>query len=69
MTSPRVNLDGVEVSPDHFINGRRVDSSHTFEDRSPLDWSWKLADVARGTTLKPTKPSARLWTPSRRGRR
>jgi betaine-aldehyde dehydrogenase/5-carboxymethyl-2-hydroxymuconic-semialdehyde dehydrogenase len=52
MTSPRVNLDGVEVSPDHFINGRRVDSSHTFEDRSPLDWSWKLADVARGTTLE-----------------
>jgi betaine-aldehyde dehydrogenase/5-carboxymethyl-2-hydroxymuconic-semialdehyde dehydrogenase len=52
MTSPRVNLDGVDVSPDHFINGRRVDSSHTFEDRSPLDWSWKLADVARGTTLE-----------------
>ena len=23
-------------------------SPTTFEDRSPLDWSWKLADVARG---------------------
>ena len=23
-------------------------SPTTFEDRSPLDWSWKLADIARG---------------------
>ena len=23
-------------------------SAQTFEDRSPLDWSWKLADIARG---------------------
>jgi betaine-aldehyde dehydrogenase/5-carboxymethyl-2-hydroxymuconic-semialdehyde dehydrogenase len=52
MTSPRVNVDGVDVSPDHFINGRRVASKHTFEDRSPLDWTWKLADVARGTSLE-----------------
>jgi betaine-aldehyde dehydrogenase/5-carboxymethyl-2-hydroxymuconic-semialdehyde dehydrogenase len=52
MITSRVNVDGVDVSPDHFINGRRVASKHTFEDRSPLDWSWKLADVARGTTLE-----------------
>ncbi len=52
MISPRVNVDGVDVSPDHFINGRRVASKHTFEDRSPLDWSWKLADVARGTAYE-----------------
>jgi acyl-CoA reductase-like NAD-dependent aldehyde dehydrogenase len=38
----------VEVSVDHFINGQRVASAHTFEDRSPLDWSLKLADVSRG---------------------
>ena len=38
----------VEVSVDHFINGRRVASAHTFEDRSPLDWNLKLADVSRG---------------------
>ncbi|MGI9029343.1 MAG: aldehyde dehydrogenase family protein [Ilumatobacteraceae bacterium] len=36
------------VSPDHLIGGARVSSPRTFEDRSPLDWSWKLADVARG---------------------
>lgn len=52
MTSPRIDVDGVGVSPDHYINGRRISSKHTFEDRSPLDWSWKLADVARGTALE-----------------
>lgn len=44
----RVNVAGVEVSPDHFIDGVRVGSTRTFEDRSPLDWTMKLADVARG---------------------
>lgn len=44
----RVDVDGVSVSACHYIDGERVDSSRTFEDRSPLDWSWKLADVARG---------------------
>jgi betaine-aldehyde dehydrogenase/5-carboxymethyl-2-hydroxymuconic-semialdehyde dehydrogenase len=38
----------VEVSVDHYIGGRRVASAATFEDRSPLDWSLKLADVSRG---------------------
>jgi betaine-aldehyde dehydrogenase/5-carboxymethyl-2-hydroxymuconic-semialdehyde dehydrogenase len=38
----------VEVSTDHFIGGRRIGSPTTFEDRSPLDWSVTLADVARG---------------------
>ena len=48
MISSRVDVDGVSVSPDHFIEGRRLASPRTFEDRSPLDWTWKLADVARG---------------------
>ncbi len=48
MSETRIKVDGVDVSPDHFINGVRVSSSQTFEDRSPLDWSWKLADIARG---------------------
>ena len=39
------------VSPDHFIGGKRVASPETFEVRSPLDWDWKLADVARGDAL------------------
>jgi betaine-aldehyde dehydrogenase/5-carboxymethyl-2-hydroxymuconic-semialdehyde dehydrogenase len=41
-------VEGVAVSPDHLIGGERVPSPATFEDRSPLDWSWKLADIARG---------------------
>ena len=47
-SSPTVDVAGVPVSPDHLIGGCRVPSPTTFEDRSPLDWSWKLADVARG---------------------
>ena len=46
--SGRVDIDGVSVSTDHFIGGVRVSSERTFEDRSPLDWDWKLADIARG---------------------
>ena len=46
--SSRALVEGVEVSPDHLIGGQRVPSPDTFEDRSPLDWSWKLADIARG---------------------
>jgi acyl-CoA reductase-like NAD-dependent aldehyde dehydrogenase len=44
----RVSVEGVLVSPDHLIAGDRMSSPSTFEDRSPLDWAWKLADVARG---------------------
>ena len=36
------------MSTDHYIGGERVASPFTFEDRSPLDWSVKLADVSRG---------------------
>ena len=38
---------GVEVSPDHYIGGRRVASTQTFADTSPIDES-HLADIARG---------------------
>ena len=41
-------MGGVEVDTRHFINGERVSSPTTFEDRSPLDWNLKLADVSRG---------------------
>jgi acyl-CoA reductase-like NAD-dependent aldehyde dehydrogenase len=44
----RVQVGGSWVSSWHYIGGRRVPSPTTFEDRSPLDWSVKLADVARG---------------------
>lgn len=48
MSERRVLVGGVEVATGHFINNARVDSAGTFEDRSPLDWNLKLADVARG---------------------
>ncbi len=45
---PRVDVEGVPVSPHHYIGGQRQGGETTFEDRSPLDWEWKLADIARG---------------------
>ncbi len=45
----RTDIDGIAVSPHHFIGGRRVASDHTFAVRSPLDWNLRLADVSRGT--------------------
>jgi aminomuconate-semialdehyde/2-hydroxymuconate-6-semialdehyde dehydrogenase len=46
----RVEVDGVPVATAHYIDGRRVPSvdGATFEVRSPIDWDWKLADVAAG---------------------
>ena len=38
---------GVEVSTDHWIDGRRVASSQRFADLSPVDGS-HLADVSAG---------------------
>lgn len=37
MPSPLLNVAGVEVSPDHYIGGKRVDSSPHFELRRPID--------------------------------
>jgi acyl-CoA reductase-like NAD-dependent aldehyde dehydrogenase len=51
MPSPRAEVSDVAVSPDHYIGGKRVASASTFPVRSPLDWDWKLADVARGDAL------------------
>ena len=51
MPSTRAEISQYAISPDHYINGRRVSSDTTFEVRSPLDWDWKLADVARGDAL------------------
>ena len=52
MSNDRVLVGDVKVSPEHYINGQRVASASTFEDRSPLDWTTKLADVARGGPLE-----------------
>jgi acyl-CoA reductase-like NAD-dependent aldehyde dehydrogenase len=48
MSDERVDVNGTAVSTQHYIGGQRVGSPSTFEVRSPLDWEWKLADVARG---------------------
>ena len=44
----RVDIDGVSVSTQHYIGGRRVGSPSSFATRSPLDWNRRLADIARG---------------------
>lgn len=43
----RVDVHGHLVSTEHYIDGRRVGSATTFEDRSPIDQSL-LAEVSRG---------------------
>jgi betaine-aldehyde dehydrogenase/5-carboxymethyl-2-hydroxymuconic-semialdehyde dehydrogenase len=76
MPSPRVEISSVAVSPDHYIGGKRVASGSRFESRSPLDWEWKLADVARGDALTADAavtaalaafPEWAGWGPVRRG--
>ena len=47
-SSARFEVEGVSISPDHYINGVRVASAVSFEDRSPLDWSRVLGHMARG---------------------
>jgi acyl-CoA reductase-like NAD-dependent aldehyde dehydrogenase len=45
----RVEVEGVDVPTDHFIDGRRVAGEERFDVRSPIDWDgWKLAEVAAG---------------------
>ena len=49
-STTRIDIDGVSISPNHFIGGERITSTDTFEVRSPLDWNWNLANIARGDT-------------------
>jgi acyl-CoA reductase-like NAD-dependent aldehyde dehydrogenase len=48
MSARTAEVAGATVALDHYIAGERVGSAATFEDRSPLDWSMHLGDVARG---------------------
>jgi acyl-CoA reductase-like NAD-dependent aldehyde dehydrogenase len=45
--SGRVEVEGVEVSTEHWIGGERVGSAETFSDISPIDET-TIAGVARG---------------------
>jgi acyl-CoA reductase-like NAD-dependent aldehyde dehydrogenase len=47
-TNNVATVAGVEVSTDHYINGRRVASAERFATRSPIDES-VLAEVSRAT--------------------
>lgn len=47
MSANKVTVAGVEISTDHFINGKRVPSANRFANHSPVDGS-HLADVAAG---------------------
>ncbi len=44
----RIDVQGVSVSPHHFIGDQRVASDCSFEVRSPLDWDMQLAEMSRG---------------------
>lgn len=46
--SKRFEVDGVSVSGDHYIGGRRIASADTFETRSPMEWQGVLGRIARG---------------------
>jgi 5-carboxymethyl-2-hydroxymuconic-semialdehyde dehydrogenase len=48
-SSPPLDVAGVEVSPDHYIGGRRVASTETFELCCPIDQR-VLGRIAEGTT-------------------
>jgi len=49
MAHEYVEIEGISVPTGHFIGGEHVSSVETFETRSPMQWDWKLADIARGT--------------------
>ncbi len=46
----RFDVNGVSVSGDHYINGRRAPSPDSFETRSPMHWDIVLGKVARGNS-------------------
>jgi len=48
-SSPLLDVAGVAVSPDHYIGGRRVASTETFELCSPIDQR-VLGRIAEGTS-------------------
>ncbi|MFZ4761177.1 MAG: aldehyde dehydrogenase family protein, partial [Burkholderiaceae bacterium] len=47
MTTPLLDIAGIDVSPDHYIDGRRVPSAETFEVSCPIDGR-PLGRVAAG---------------------
>ena len=47
MPEGRVSIAGVEISPDHYIGGKRIKSKERFLDRSPIDGT-ALAEISAG---------------------
>jgi 5-carboxymethyl-2-hydroxymuconic-semialdehyde dehydrogenase len=65
-TRATTTIEGVDVSTEHWIGGRRVGSPGTFEDVSPID-EQPIAEVARGGADEATaavaaaREAARVW--------
>lgn len=47
MSSPLLEVAGIQVSPDHYIDGQRIASSETFELHSPIDQR-RLGSICAG---------------------
>src|SRR5690554_6254283 len=47
MPTSRIEVAGVSVSPQHYINGQRVASNETFELYSPIDQAF-LGNISEG---------------------
>ena len=50
----RIEVAGVEVSPDHYIGGERVASERRFEDISPID-AGIMGEVSRASEAEVDK--------------
>jgi acyl-CoA reductase-like NAD-dependent aldehyde dehydrogenase len=51
MSEGRVTIAAVEISPDHYIDGKRVTSKERFLNRSPIDGS-ALAEISAGGAVE-----------------
>lgn len=45
----KLQVEGIEVSGEHYIGGRRSGSESGFAVHTPLDWTQRLGEVSRGT--------------------
>ena len=59
MTTSLLDVAGVKVSPDHYIDGRRVPSATTFELFSPIDQK-PLGRIAEGLVPPPERMGG-IW--------
>lgn len=72
----RFDVDGVMVSGDHYIDGKRISSPDTFTTHSPMNWDHVLGNISRGnkhtadqavTAATKAFPAWAALTPKERG--